>query len=86
MNHQERDKVIDGWRGLSVLMVIFDHAIRFRFGPMFPTFRLSELRSMSEFSASSGLRMASSGLQKSWVRQGSKFFLPSAVLLLRPFC
>lgn len=44
-----RDKLLDVWRAIAVLGVLFDHLIRFRLGPVFPVARISELRSLDGF-------------------------------------
>jgi peptidoglycan/LPS O-acetylase OafA/YrhL len=44
-NHSRRDKQIDGWRGIAVLAVLFDHLVRFRLGPFLPSCKWSDLAS-----------------------------------------
>lgn len=43
MTASSRDPLLDGWRGVSVLAVLFGHALRFRFGPYFPAPAISEI-------------------------------------------
>lgn len=43
MSDTSRDQLLDGWRGISVLAVLFGHAIRFRFGPYFPAPAINDI-------------------------------------------
>lgn len=47
MNKSERDNLLDGWRGIAVLAVLFGHAVHFRFGRLFPQKTVREVLEQS---------------------------------------
>lgn len=60
MSKNSRNQIIDGWRGLSVLLVILGHAFSYRFGVNIAPIR-NVLHNPAELAANLLLRVVSSG-------------------------
>lgn len=77
MNKSDRDNLLDGWRGIAVLAVLFGHAVHFRFGRLFPQ---KTVREVLEQSAASPFELVSYAVNRlAWAASTSGVYVFFAI-------